>query len=95
MVLSPVGFGTRNQCNGESQQQFSSRLAQPLLVPGPTELVTVFQCLKFESPPNLESQVTVFLFLRNRISQLCPEALGSLFVASLDSTGCSGGIRSA
>jgi hypothetical protein len=35
--------------------------------------------------PNLEGQVPVFISLRNRVAQLYPQALGSLFVASYDS----------
>jgi hypothetical protein len=43
--------------------------------------------------PNLEDQVPVFISLRNRVGQLYPQALGSLFVASCDSQGYNGGIR--
>jgi hypothetical protein len=43
--------------------------------------------------PNLESQVPVFISPRNRVAQLYPEALGSLFVAPYDSQGYGGGIR--
>jgi hypothetical protein len=35
----------------------------------------------------------VFISPRNRVAQLYPEELGSLFVASYDSQGCAGGIR--
>jgi hypothetical protein len=35
----------------------------------------------------------VFIFPRNRVAQLYPQALGSLFVASYDSQGYGGGIR--
>jgi hypothetical protein len=42
--------------------------------------------------PNLEGQVPVFISPRNRVAQLYPKALGSLFVAS-DSQGYGGGIR--
>jgi hypothetical protein len=42
--------------------------------------------------PNLEDQVPVFVSSRNRVVQLCPQALGSLFVASYDSQGYGGGI---
>jgi hypothetical protein len=34
--------------------------------------------------PNLESHVPVFISSRNRVAQLYPQALGSLFVASYD-----------
>jgi hypothetical protein len=41
-------------------------------------------CLRFETP-NMEGQVPVFISSRNRVAQLCPHPLGSLFVASYDS----------
>jgi hypothetical protein len=37
--------------------------------------------------PNLEGQVPVFISPRNRVAQLYPQTLGSLFVASYDSQG--------
>jgi hypothetical protein len=43
--------------------------------------------------PNLEGQVPVFISPRNRVAQLYPRALGSLFIASYDSQGYGGGIR--
>jgi hypothetical protein len=43
--------------------------------------------------PNLEGQVSVFISPRNRVAQLHFQALGSLFVASYDSQGYGGGIR--
>jgi hypothetical protein len=43
--------------------------------------------------PNLESQVSVFISPKNRVTQLYPQALGSLFVSSYDSQGYGGGIR--
>jgi hypothetical protein len=42
---------------------------------------------------NLEGQVPVFISPRNRVAQLYPQALASLFVASYDSQGYGGGIR--
>jgi hypothetical protein len=36
---------------------------------------------------SLEGQVTVFISPRNRVAQLYPQALGSLFVTSYDSQG--------
>jgi hypothetical protein len=42
---------------------------------------------------NLECQVPVFISPRNRVAQLYPQALGSLFVASYDSQNHGGGIR--
>jgi hypothetical protein len=43
--------------------------------------------------PNLEGQVPVFISPCNRVAQLYPQALGSLFVASYDSQGYGGSIR--
>jgi hypothetical protein len=43
--------------------------------------------------PNLEGQVTVFISPRNMVAKLYPQALGSLFVASYDSQGYGGGMR--
>jgi hypothetical protein len=42
---------------------------------------------------NLEGQVPVLISPRNRVAQLYPQVLGSLFVVSYDSQGCGGGIR--
>jgi hypothetical protein len=41
--------------------------------------------------PNLEGQVPVFISHRNRVAQLYPQALGSIFVASYDSQAYGGG----
>jgi hypothetical protein len=43
--------------------------------------------------PNLEDQVPVFISPRNRVGQLYPQALGSLFVASCNTQNYGGGIR--
>jgi hypothetical protein len=43
--------------------------------------------------PNMEGQVPVFTYPKNRVAQLYPQALGSLSVAFYDSQGYSGGIR--
>jgi hypothetical protein len=42
--------------------------------------------------PNLEGEVPVFIFPRNRVAHLYSQALGSLFVVSYDSQGYGGGI---
>jgi hypothetical protein len=42
---------------------------------------------------NLEGQVPVFISPRNKVAQLNPQALGSLFAAPHDSQGYSWGIR--
>jgi hypothetical protein len=55
------------------------------------ELTAIFYCLIWDSP-NLEGQVPVFISPRNKVAQLYPRALGSLFVASYDSQGSDGGI---
>jgi hypothetical protein len=52
--------------------------------------MTIFYYLIWDSP-NLEDQVPVFISPRNRVAQLYPWALGSLFVASYDSQGYGGG----
>jgi hypothetical protein len=44
-------------------------------------------------PPNLEGQVHVFMSSRNRVAQFYPQTVCSFFVASWDSQGYSGGIR--
>jgi hypothetical protein len=43
--------------------------------------------------PNLEVQVTISVSPRNRVAQLYPHVLGSVFVAFHDSQGCGGGIQ--
>jgi hypothetical protein len=43
--------------------------------------------------PNLEGTVPVFISPINRVAQLYPQALGSLFVASYDSQGYSASMR--
>jgi hypothetical protein len=43
--------------------------------------------------PNLEGQVPVFIFPMNRVAQLYPQALGSLFITSYNSQGYGKGIR--
>jgi hypothetical protein len=45
--------------------------------------MTIFYCLRFETP--LEGQVPVFIYSRNRVAQIYPQALGSIFVASYNS----------
>jgi hypothetical protein len=42
--------------------------------------------------PNLKGQVPMFISPRNRVAQLYPRALSSLFVTSYDSQGYGGGI---
>jgi hypothetical protein len=43
--------------------------------------------------PYLEGQVAIFISARNRVAQLHPQALGSLFVISYDSQGYGGGTQ--
>jgi hypothetical protein len=61
--------------------------------PSRSGLMTTFCCLKFEDSPNLEGQVPISIYPRNRVDQLYPQALDSLLVASYDSQGYGGGIR--
>jgi hypothetical protein len=65
---------------------------QSLLGRSPAELTTIFYCFIWDSP-NLEGQVPVFISPRNRVAQLYPWALGSLYVASYDSQGSGGGLE--
>jgi hypothetical protein len=51
---------------------------QSLLGRSPAELTAIFYCLIWDSP-NLEGQVPVFISPRNKVAQLYPRALGSLF----------------
>jgi hypothetical protein len=48
------------------------------------ELMTIFYSLRFKTP-NLGVQVSIFIYPRNRVAQLYPQALGPLFVASYSS----------
>jgi hypothetical protein len=68
---------------------FWSLPEQSLSCPSPAELVALFYCLIWDSP-NLEGQVPVFISPRNKVAQLYPWALGSLFVTSYDSQGYDG-----
>jgi hypothetical protein len=43
--------------------------------------------------PNLQGQVPVYMSPNNRVAQLYPQVLGSLFVTFYDSQGYGGGIR--
>jgi hypothetical protein len=51
-----------------------------------------YSTVSSETPPNLEGQVPVFISPTNRVVQLYPRALGSLYVVSHDSQGYGGGI---
>jgi hypothetical protein len=59
--------------------------------PNPAELTALFYCLIWDFP-NLEGQVPVFMSPRNRVAQLFPWALGSLYVVFYDTRGYGGGI---
>jgi hypothetical protein len=50
----------------------------------PEPLKTIFYCLRFETLPNLEVQVLLFISPRNRVAQLNPQVLDSLIVAYYD-----------
>jgi hypothetical protein len=54
--------------------------------------MTTFYCIRFETPPKLESQVPVYISLRYRVAQLYPQALDSLSVAYYDYQEYGGGI---
>jgi hypothetical protein len=63
-----------------------------ILVSESRETYDHFFLPQIRDSPNLE--VTVFISRRNRVAQLYPQALGSLFIASYDSQGYGGGIWS-
>jgi hypothetical protein len=46
---------------------------------------------QIQDSPSLEGQFPIFISPRNRVAQLYPQALNSLFVASNDSQGYGGG----
>jgi hypothetical protein len=63
---------------------------QSLNGPSCAEPVIIIYCLVWDPPsPNLADQLIVFISPRNRVAQLYPRALGSLYVASCDSQGYS------
>jgi hypothetical protein len=62
---------------------------QSLNGPSRSEPVTLLYCLIWDSR-NLEGQVPVFISRRNRVAQLYPWALGSLYVVYYDSQGYGG-----
>jgi hypothetical protein len=68
---------------------------QSFLGPSPAGLMTIFYCLRFETPSTWRTRFpSAFIsFTRNRVAQLYPHALGSFFFASYDSQGYGGGIR--
>jgi hypothetical protein len=61
--------------------------AQSFSGQSPSGHMTICYCLRFDSPPTWK--VPVFISPRNRVAQLYPQTLGSLFVASYDSQGYS------
>jgi hypothetical protein len=67
---------------------FWALLAQSLLGSSPTELLTVILSLSYETPPNLEGQAPIFVSPRNRVVQLYPQTLVSLFITSYDILTC-------
>jgi hypothetical protein len=75
---------TRGRICNLLYNSFWALLEQPLLGRSPAELTAIFYCLIWDSP-HLEGQVPLFIFPRNRVAQLYPRALGSLFVAPYDS----------
>jgi hypothetical protein len=67
--------------------------AQSFLGPSPAGLVTTFYCLRFETPPTWRAGFPYLYPPSNRVAQLYSQAVSSLFVASYDSQGYGGGIR--
>jgi hypothetical protein len=61
--------------------------AQSFSGPSPAGLMIIFYCLKFETPPTWRARFPYLHPPRNRVAQLYPQILGSLFVASYNSQG--------
>jgi hypothetical protein len=66
---------------------------QPFSGLNPTGFLTIIYVSQIWDSSNLEGQVPVFMSPSNRVAQLYPRALGSLYVASYNSQGYSGGSR--
>jgi hypothetical protein len=64
---------------------------QSLNGPSRVEPVTILYCLIWDLA-NLEGQVPIFISPRNKVAQLYPWAVGSLYFISYDSQGYGGGI---
>jgi hypothetical protein len=77
------GSAVYNCCWPSPGRQFSD--------PSPAGLVIIFYCLGFEIP-KLEGEILVFISPRNRVAQLDPQALCSLFITSYDLQGYAVGI---
>jgi hypothetical protein len=58
----------------------------------PAVLMIIFCCIRFETPPTWRAR-SPYLSPRNRVAQLYPQVLGSLFVVSYDSRSYGGYIR--
>jgi hypothetical protein len=70
-----------------------SSSVQSSLGPSPAGLITVFLLSQIRDFLKLEGQDPIFIFPRNRVARLYPQALGSILIASYDSQGYGGGIR--
>jgi hypothetical protein len=75
-----------NCCWSSPAQSFSS--------PSPAGLVTIFYCLRFETPPTWMTRFpNLYIPGTGWPSYTYPQVLGSFFVVSYDSHGYGGGIR--
>jgi hypothetical protein len=72
---------TRWQWYYNKKQHKNSQITQNNTLISSAELTAIFYCLICDSP-NLEDQVPVFIPPKNRVAQLYPRALSSLFIAS-------------
>jgi hypothetical protein len=68
--------------------------AQSFSGPSPTGLMTIFYCLRFETSATWRVRSLYFYLPGTGWSSYTPQSLCSLFVASYDSQGYGGGIRS-
>jgi hypothetical protein len=55
--------------------------AQSFSGPSPAGLVTIFYCLRFETPSNLEGQVPVIIYSQEQGGPIIPPSCDSLYIA--------------
>jgi hypothetical protein len=61
--------------------------------PSPAGIMTILYSLRFETPPTWRARYSYLYPPRNMVAQLYSQTLGSIFVASYNSQGCGGDIR--
>jgi hypothetical protein len=80
-----IGSVVYNCCWFSPAQSFSGL--------SPAGFMVIFYCLRFETPPNLEGQISsIYIPQEDRVARLYPHALGFIFVASNCSQSYDGGM---